>query len=1144
MTAPAFVHLNLHSEYAIVDSTVRIQPLMQRLKDMDMPAVAVTDTNNLFAAVKVFKAAKNAGIKPIIGADVRLSHGQDAAQFSEATLLCMDRSGYRNLCKLLSKAQKNVNAQGHAVVMKSWLQTNNEGLLLLLDSVHSELGALLLEDKQDAALDVLLEWKNCFTDRVYVAIARIGRANEARINSIAIYMAAHQGVPLVASGRVRYLDDDEFSVHEARICINQGHILADPGRPRLYTEQQHLASPAEMAKRFSDFPVMLENTVEIARRCNFEFNFSDYYLPEFPVPEGQTLDEFFARKCREFLNEFLAQHGPHEGHSAEDYSARLEREIKVIHDMGFPGYFLIVADFIRWSKKNHIPVGPGRGSGAGSLVAYVLGITNLDPLRYELLFERFLNPERVSMPDFDVDFCMDRRDEVIAYVARTYGHKKVSQIITYGAMNAKAVIRDAGRVLGHPYGMVDSVAKLIPNTLGITIDAAMKESIELADRYANDDEVSEMVDLSRRLEGLKRNVGKHAGGIVIAPTSITDFCPIYIEQQSQSVVCQFDKDDVESIGLVKFDFLGLRTLTIIDWALKEIKLSSDLTIDMENIPLDDAKTFELLRSGKSTAVFQLESTGMQQLIKRLQPDTFQDIIALVALYRPGPLDSGMVDTYVECKHGRQEPDYLHPSIQPILQPTYGVILYQEQVMQIAQVLSGYTLGAADILRRAMGKKKKEVMDEQKAIFVDGAVANGVAKALAEHIFSLIETFAGYGFNKSHSAAYALISYQTAWLKAHHPVEFMASVLSADMDNTDKVVHLLEDIADLGIEVRPPDVNKSMHKFIADGEAIVYGLGAIKGVGHGAIEAIVQAREECGGFDSIMQLCAGVNLRKVNRRTLEALIHAGAFDALHGNRRQLIKGLDHVLKDAEQQNRDRESGQADLFAALPVSDGYRRIELPQVSEFDDDQRLFNERDVLGHFISGHPVDTVAQWLDAITTHRIGALQKKSGGEGGKMEVVIGGLITRYRRRSENMGSLTVEDGSGRVDVNLFRHVLSEHEELLQKDTLVVVTGVAGVDPYNNRFQIKAGQLFSVSDALVAFCGKICFQSNADEARLVQDLQQLIERHGSGRARVYVHLSNRDFNVNLKLGERWGVQPTLKLIRDALSRPSIQGVILKR
>ncbi len=1149
MSDARFVHLNVHTEFAIVDSTIRIPALIQRVKELNMPAVAITDMNNVFATIKFFNGAKKAGIKPIIGADVWVV-GEDEQVF-EVTLLCQDRTGYLNLSQIISHAQYHRNEQHQPVVSTEFLFQHHEGLIVLADSIHSDFGQQIVNQKLEAAVDLMLQWKQVFADRYYVAVAQINRPNEQNFNSAAIYMAAHQNVPMVASGRCRFLELDDFNAHEARICINRGNVLADPNRPKDYTEEQYVKSSTEMQALFQQFPVMLENSYEIAKRCNLDFNFKDYYLPDFPIPAGMTIDSYFAQLCRDNLNEFLQTHGPDPSYSEQDYHDRLDHEIKVILDMGFPGYFLIVSDFIRWSKDNQIPVGPGRGSGAGSLVAYVLQITNLDPLKYELLFERFLNPERISMPDFDVDFCMDRRDEVIAYVADKYGKEKVSQIITYGSMNAKAVIRDAGRVLGYPYPVVDGIAKLIPNDLGITLTESLKKAPELSQLYDEDDEAQEVIDLSLKLEGLKRNVGKHAGGVVIAPSAISDFCPVYVEENSQSVVSQFDKDDVESIGLVKFDFLGLRTLTIIDWALQSIEAETGKLLDIDTIPLDDKKTFALLRSARTTSVFQLESSGMQGLIGRLRPDSFEDIIALVALYRPGPLDSGMVDTYVKCKHGLETPNYLHETLTDILKPTYGVILYQEQVMQIAQVLSGFTLGGADILRKAMGKKIHEVMAQQKQIFIDGAVERDVDGELAAEIFSQIETFAGYGFNKSHSAAYALVSYQTAYLKAHYPVHFMAAVLSADLDNTEKVVHQLFDIRSFKIKVSPPDINESVYKFKAKGQRIIYGLGAIKGVGEGAIEEVVLAREQAGEFKSFQDLCTRVNLRKVNKRTLEALIRAGAFDQLHGNRRQLLDGMEQVVKAADQMSKDRDSGQFDLFGNAAGNSSYQAIDLPAVAEDEELERLLAEKTVVGTFLSGHPLQLASSCLSHVITFELAKFHEMNIKNAKPKDFRVLGMVTGVRPGFKGKMKVRIIDQSGVFEFSLSEQYFYEYQPLLEANSMIMVEGTAGMksfkgkdgQPDNEIFVTSVNQLFSVEEAVALYCERICFVSQDNSAQLPHDINQLLQKHGRGKAQLYVHYKKAGQKINLKLSEQHKIRPSYSLLTEALSKDSIQQVLTK-
>ncbi|MGD8560640.1 MAG: DNA polymerase III subunit alpha, partial [Gammaproteobacteria bacterium] len=883
---PQFVHLHVHTEYSLVNGIVRVKPLVKAVRETRMPAVAVTDQCNLFAMVKFYRAAISAGVKPIIGVDLWINNEQQAAQPHHLVLLCQDDEGYRNLTRLVSRGYTDGQHHGMPILEKAWLHGATDGLIALSGAVNGDVGQALLNHDMSTAQQLLEDWQTLFPRRFYLQLQRTGNPGEEDYIHAAVQLAQTTHTPVVATNSVHFLKSDDFDAHEVRVCIHEGRTLDDTRRPRNFTPQQYLRTPEEMAELFQDIPEALQNSVEIARRCNVELTLGKNYLPDFPIPEGMTEDSYFRQLAREGLEQRLESlYDKNDSAFSEQrkpYDERLENELDVIINMGFPGYFLIVADFIRWAKNNGVPVGPGRGSGAGSLVAYALSITDLDPLKYELLFERFLNPERVSMPDFDVDFCMEGRDRVIDYVANRYGREKVSQIITYGSMAAKAVVRDVGRVLGHPYGFVDQIAKLIPFELGITLDKALQQEEMLKQRYDEEEDVQALIDMARSLEGVARNAGKHAGGVVIAPSNLTDFTPLYCEQGGGSLVTQFDKDDVEAVGLVKFDFLGLRTLTIINWAVQTINdrrvNRSDAALDINDIPIDDQQTFKLLKECATTAVFQLESRGMKDLIKRLQPDDFEDIVALVALFRPGPLQSGMVDDFINRKHGRAKVEYPHPDVAPILKPTYGVILYQEQVMQIAQVLAGYTLGGADLLRRAMGKKKPEEMAKQREIFTEGAVARGVKEQTATYIFDLMEKFAGYGFNKSHSAAYALVSYQTAWLKCHYPAAFMAAVLSADMDNTDKVVSLIEECRAMGLNVVSPNVNMCEYRFtITDDRTVLYGLGAIKGVGEGAIESIRQSYRDQGKFHSLFDFCQRIDLKKANRRTLEALIRAGALD---------------------------------------------------------------------------------------------------------------------------------------------------------------------------------------------------------------------------------------------------------------------------
>lgn len=1134
----SFIHLSVHSEYSLIDSTVRIKPLVSQAAKLGMPAVALTDQCNLFGLVKFYRAAENAGVKPIAGADVSVA--QPDGEEDRLTLLCQNYEGYLSLSRLLTMAFRNRSLKSLPTVDRSWLAEHQHGLIALSGGLNGEVARLLDHGRIDQARDALRWYMATFDgDRYYTAISRLRKADEDRLNDPQIALSIEAGCPVVATNDVRFLSRDEFDAHEARVCIAQGRVLDDRNRPRNYTDQQYLKDPEQMRELFSDLPELIDNAMELGKRLNLELTLGEYSLPAFPVPEGSNEAAHLRQESVRGLEERLRTRGMTPGCERSDYDERLELELEVIISMDFPGYFLIVADFIIWGKENGIPVGPGRGSGAGSLVAYCLGITDLDPLRYDLLFERFLNPERVSMPDFDVDFCMDRRDEVIDYVARRYGREKVSQIITYGSMNAKAVIRDVGRVLGHGYGYVDSVAKLIPPTLGITLDDALKESAELRERVEKEEEVRELMDLAQKLEGLTRNAGKHAGGVVIGRTALTDYSPLYCEAGGEGAVTQFDKDDVEAVGLVKFDFLGLRTLTIIDWALAAInrrrRRDSKDEIDITAIPMDDGATFELLQACKTTAVFQLESRGMKDLIGRLKPESFDDIVALVALYRPGPLDAGMVDTYVDCKHGRQEVVFPHPKLESILKTTYGVILYQEQVMQIAQVLAGYSLGAADILRRAMGKKKPEEMAKQRKIFVDGSTGLGVDAELAESIFDLMEKFAGYGFNKSHSAAYALISYQTAWLKAHYPADFMAAVMSSDMDNTDKVVNFIDDAKSLGLEIQPPSINASRYEFVAtDDKTIVYGLGAIKGVGRAAVENMVQVREEGGEFSDLLDFCRRADMSKFNRRVLETLIAAGAFDGVNSNRAALVHNLPRILQVADQESRDRASGQIGLFGAVE-SNGTTAdpVVWEDVPEWPEGERLKGERNTLGLYLTGHPINPFLPYLAPISSARLGELggfytgpmsRPEGGGRLPSQPAILAGLILSVRRR-ETSAFIVLDDQTARVECAVFRGALEEYGSLLVKDEVIVVEGQLSPDEFSGGFSLRASRILTVDQAVAEYARG--FHLIVDASLDVAALKTLL-RESAGASPVWIKYQNDAASATLRLGESFSVSaaPTLE------------------
>ncbi len=1131
-----FVHLRVHTEYSLVDGIVRVPELMAAVAAAGMPAVALTDQSNLFAMVKFYKEAQRAGVKPLIGVDAWIREPGERAAPSRVTLLCQNREGYRHLTELVTRSYLEGRRGGFAMLERDWLDTERlGGLIVLGGGAQGDVGLALARGRLDEARRALDQWLDRCGDRFYLEAQRTGRAGEHAVSEAIIDLAAERGVAAVASNDVRFLARADFEAHEARVCIHDGALLADAGRPRRYTEEQYLKTPAEMAALFADVPELLANTVEVAKRCSLEIKLGTPMLPAYPVPAGQTTEEFLRAEAARGLGERLAAPAA----AARDpaaYDQRLALELDVICQMGFAGYFLIVADFIRWARGHGVPVGPGRGSGAGSLVAYALGITDLDPIEHDLLFERFLNPERVSMPDFDVDFCMEGRDRVIDYVAQKYGRDRVSQIITYGTLAAKAVVRDVGRVLGHNYGYVDKIAKLIPFEIGITLDKALEQEEELARLYTGDGEVRELIDLARALEGLVRNAGTHAGGVVIAPSVLTDFTPLYCEEGGATPVTQFDKDDVEAAGLVKFDFLGLRTLTIIDWAVRDVNAAraraGEPPIDVASLPMNDPATYQLLKSCRTTAVFQLESRGMKDLIRRLQPDCFDDVVALVALFRPGPLQSGMVDDFIARKHDTSGAtiDYLHPDLEPALASTYGVILYQEQVMQIAQILAGYTLGGADLLRRAMGKKKPEEMAKQRSVFVSGAVARGVPEAQAAHIFDLMEKFAGYGFNKSHSAAYALLSVQTAWLKAHHPAAFMAAVLSADMDRTDKIVTLIDECASLALDVLPPDVNESVYKFTVAGPASIrYGLGAVKGAGASAVEAIVEERERGGPYRDLPDLCRRIDLQRVNRRVLEALIRSGSLDALGPNRATLAAQLDQSMHLGEQNSRAQSTGQVDLFGLAAAADAT----LPEWSEA---VRLAGERETLGLFLSGHPIgayESDLKFLGCVRLADVGG-PKPMPADGARAwgaakPVTVAGLVLDIRRRA-NRVTLILDDRTGRIEVSLFEEIYQKHRDVIVKDAILIVEGGLRYDDFIEAWRVQARSLTDIDRARERHARKLWLRWPAefDAPGGLERFETLLAPFRPGRCSVGLVIQRSGYAGRVLLPEACAVRPSRELL----------------
>ncbi|WP_432461102.1 MULTISPECIES: DNA polymerase III subunit alpha [unclassified Agarivorans] len=1129
----------------MLDGLKKVKPIVAKAAEMDMPAIALTDQTNFCGLVKFYGEAHNQGIKPIIGCDFFVRSDDFADDLFRLVLLAKDNQGYQNITMLISRAYLRGQFQGKPVIDKAWLVEYAPGVIVLSGGRQGDVGKALLKGNQPLVESCINFYQQVFPDNFFLELIRTGRSDEENYLHMAVELASQRQLPVVATNEVVFLEEEQFQPHEVRVAIHDGFAIDDSRRPKKYSSQQYLRSEQDMLALFADIPEALQNSVEIAKRCNVTIRLGEYFLPDFPTG-GLPIDEYFCQVSRDGLEErleFLFPDPEVRKQRRPEYDERLQIELDVINQMGFPGYFLIVMEFIQWSKDNNIPVGPGRGSGAGSLVAYAQKITDLDPLEYDLLFERFLNPERVSMPDFDVDFCMDRRDEVIDHVAELYGRDAVSQIITFGTMAAKAVVRDVGRVLGHPYGFVDRISKLIPPDPGMTLAKAFEAEPRLPELYDSDEEVRELIDMARVLEGVTRNAGKHAGGVVISPTTITDFAPLYCDAEGKNPVTQFDKNDVEYAGLVKFDFLGLRTLTIIQWALDMLnpvlQAKGEPPIDIAAISTTDPKSFKVLQACQTTAVFQLESRGMKDLIKRLKPDCFEDMIALVALFRPGPLQSGMVDNFIERKHGREVVSYpdetwQHESLKPILEPTYGIILYQEQVMQIAQVLAGYTLGGADMLRRAMGKKKPEEMAKQRAVFEDGAIKNNVDGELAMKIFDLVEKFAGYGFNKSHSAAYALVSYQTLWMKTHYPAYFMAAVMSADMDNTDKIVTLVDECSNMGLQLVPPDVNTGLFKFsVNEQEQIVYGIGAIKGVGEGPIEAILAARQD-RPFIDLFDFCSRLDLKKINRRVIEKLIMAGALDKLGPHRAALMATLPSAMKAAAQQAQDTARGQEDLFGVLTVEDDVRPsfVEQPKWSE---KVWLEGEKETLGLYLTGHPVNRYIKEFRHYTSGRLVDIRPTSR----DTTSTVAGLVLSTRvmmtKRGSKMGLIQLDDKSARLDIMFFSEAFETYQELLEKDRMLVIQGQVSVDDFSGGIKMTAREVMDLSTARERWMKNLHLSLSCEQLSEVfwQRFYTILEPYRAGTCPVTISYEGDRASGMLSLGTDWRITPSEDLI-EALTQ----------
>ena len=1139
-----FVHLGIHTEFSITESIVRVPDLIKAAVNEEMPALALTDLSNLHAAVKFYGKCLGQGIKPILGSVLRLNDADH-----RVTLLSMNNHGWRNLTELVSRGYIEGQQLNIPCVNKAWILEQADDLILLL-GIQSDVGKMLITSNPQKAEPLLEEWIEKFGNRVYLALTRTDRPDEDTFIAEAVKLAKKYNIGVVAHNDVHFIRREDYEAHEARVCIADGYVLGDNRRPKTYSPEQYFKTAEEMTALFSDIPSAIENSYHIAKRCNVTLQLGKYFLPDYPIPEGHTIDTYFAHLSKQGLEERLnvlypvAQRDEDWAEIRKPYDERIEYEINIINSMGFPGYFLIVMDFIQWSKNNGVPVGPGRGSGAGSLVAYSLKITDLDPLRYELLFERFLNPERVSMPDFDVDFCIAGRDKVIDYVARTYGRDAVSQIATFGTMAAKGAIRDVARVLGKSYGLADRISKLIPTKpLGLSLEESIEAEPQLKDVVTNPsnpdyDDASEIWEMALKLEGITRNTGKHAGGVVIAPTKITDFSAVMCDADGTARVAQYDKDDVESAGLVKFDFLGLRNLTVIEDAVQNInkRMRADTPLDIAHIPLDDKDAYLVFANANTTAVFQFESVGMKKMLKEARPSKFEEIIAFVSLYRPGPMD--LIPDFIHRMHGG-EFEYLHPLLEGVLEPTYGIMVYQEQVMQAAQYCAGYTLGGADLLRRAMGKKKPEEMVKQRQIFIEGAAKKDIDAATANHIFDYMEKFAGYGFNKSHAAAYALVAYQTAWLKAHYPAEFLAAVMSSEMQNTDNVVFLIDDCRHNGLEVLPPSVNMSLYHFHASDErTIVYGLGAIKGVGEQAMQSVIDSRQKEGPYRDLFDFCHRIDLKKINKRTLEALIRAGALDCLGIERSSLMAQLPEAVQAAEQARSNRETGIMDLFGE--VEEVQRKPAKP-VKPWSDEVRLKGEKDTLGLYLTGHPIDVYRNELKAFIPSKINELTPTRRG----VTTVFAGLVVDVANFPNRM-VVTLDDGTARIEVSANHERFQRFKDIVQTEKVVVIEGEIYEREGFDRPMGRLTKAFSLNEIRQKRANSIQIHLHAEHLSktLSQDLQNMLLPYCNvdlcTHIPVLLHLDYAYATAELHLGIQWKIAPldeVLVKLRDYFGKESL-------
>ena len=1124
-----FSHLRVSSEYSISQGLLTIDQIVESASKNSIPSVALTDKSNMFGLVKFFNKCEAAGIKPISGASIRLVFENDE---NSHELLCLAKTneGHKNLMKVISNAHNN-NAFSIPVISFNDLVELKDDIVAISGGKESHIFEYLKRDNVSDANKVIDKFTKYFKDDFVIEVQRTNRPDEAEYFNKILPLAVNKGIPLVATNDVLFANQDDYEVHETKVCINTSKTVNDPNREKNFSEQQYFKSPQEMEVLFKDCISLVSNTNEIAKKCNVSFDTKEYFLPEYPVPKQHNFDTYLEELSSNRLNPFIKNF---DKKKQEEYKSRLYYELDQIKTMGFSSYFLIVYDFIEWSKNNDVPVGPGRGSGAGSLVAYALGITTLDPIDHGLLFERFLNPERLSMPDFDIDFCMDKRDLVIDYVSKKYGEGAVSQIATFGTMAARAVVRDVARALGKPYALGDRISKMIPFAPGMTLDRAKQEQPLFAQTIKRDDEVREIVDLSYKLEGIARNVGKHAGGVVIAPGSISDFCPVYVDRTSSSVMTQFDKDDVEKIGLVKFDFLGLRTLTVIDRALKSINEDKENSkkLNLDNIPLNDEKVFKFLSSGKTMAVFQLESSGMRDLIKRLKPTKFEEITALLALYRPGPLNSKMHDEFVNRKHGRSPVKYPHKLLEEVLEETYGVIVYQEQVMEAARVLAGFSLGQADILRRAMGKKKKEEMEEQREIFIKGCKKNDITANNAEQIFDLINQFAEYGFNKSHSAAYALISYQTAYLKTYYPEHFMAAVLSSELGNTDKIYALIQECSRMKINVLTPNILTSKKRFIVNQDfEIEYGLGAIKGVADAFIDHVCLVREK-NHFKDLWSFSKKIDVKLGGKKSLEALSQSGAFDSLAPSRTTAIKSVQDMLKDGTNNNSNLQSG--DLFSAVEQDfDPYEKYE--NIKELTLTEKLELEKKSLGYYLSGHPVLAIENKLRKIRSKKINELSDET--KHASLVCLINTVRSTKDRKGKPLTFINFNDGTGTMDGIISSEILENCHDILKEGEILSLKGTVELDNYRTgdlgtlMFRMRVREVLTIDSELNKKVKEIIIDINNSKINSLQKFAESLDIFDkdfweNGTCRLNVRVTSDQSQAIVDIGDEFKFTPSLE------------------